>query len=311
MPFKSNPLKMNKAHFGFYTGVCWAKVGIVAGSFFLNSPSSYGQENVYYPNFFSSYKLHPVYVSPAYIPLEGRAEFSSGYKSLVGAFNQVSNYYFSAAKVWQGKTGNANVARLIFANEKDGPYISSPRAYANYAYRAKLADKTYLQAGLSIGFMSMDFSAPSSTLPQIFVPDANMALEFQWRGLQLGVASFQVLNSSSSTTVSRIVFQRYYQGMGQYSHTFISGWKLTAHALYRILPSQYNQGIYGFSVDYRKTLTLGALYSSNGMLSGQVGIHIKIQDDVVSILMAYNSTIINKLPRWQDNIELGLNYWIK
>ena len=44
--------------------------------------------------------------------------FRSGYKSLVGAFNQVSNYYFSAAKVWQGKTGNANLARLFFANEK-------------------------------------------------------------------------------------------------------------------------------------------------------------------------------------------------
>ncbi|MBY0427570.1 MAG: type IX secretion system membrane protein PorP/SprF [Cytophagales bacterium] len=277
----------------------------------LITQKSWSQENVYYPNFFSVYQFHSNQFSPAYMPDEGKAEFSVGYKSLIGPFHEVSSYYFSAARVFRNENGFAHSARVSFSNDKDGPYISSPRALANYAVMIKINYQTFLYAGLAAGGAGMFYAAPSSTQSSIFAPDGSIGLSFRWKKLILGASSLQIFNSSTNNGPRPLIFHRYYNLFGSVSKEWYPGWKLSGVALFRILPSMYNQGWAGLSVEYKKQVMLGANLALAGTLSVYGGWTAFINDDRLTISVVYNTNVFNVLPTWQNNIELGLSYSLR
>jgi hypothetical protein len=272
---------------------------------------AHSQENVYYPNFFSVTQFHGSQFSPAYIPLEGRFEFTSGYKSLIGAFHNVANYYFSGSRTLRDSNGNTHSFRVNFSNDKNGPYISSPKLMVNYAYKLRLASKTYITAGFAFGGAGISYSAPSSTMSDIYVPDGNIGLTIQWRNVSLSGASMQIFNSTSGQGTAPIIFHRYYQFYGSVYKDWYTGWKITGNAMFRNLPYQYNQAWGGLFLEYKKHVSIGANLAISGTLSSFMSWTAHLGEDLLTISFVYNSNIFNKLPTWQDNIELGLNYVLR
>lgn len=277
--------------------------------FYANKAVS--QENTYYPNFFSNTQFHGNQFGPTYIPNEGKAEFSVGYKSLVGAFHNVANYYFSAAKVFRNEDQTAHLARINFTNDKDGPYIASPRILANYAYKIRINSNAFLTAGLSFGVAGITFAAPSSTQSDVYVPDGSIGLSFKWKKLTIGGSSMQILNSSTRQGPNPVIFHRYYQAFGSIEKEWYTGWTLTGNGLFRYLPFQYNQAWAGLSLDYRRQFLIGANIAYAGTLSVFGGWTAFVGEDRMTISFGYNSNVFNVLPTWQNNIELGLNYLIR
>ena len=130
-------------------------------------------QNNYLPDYYSSVVVnHLALVNPAWINTnDTKASFNVLYKSRVGLLNDVSTQTAYADVTFKPDLHIRQVARVIFQNEKEGPYIASPKFYGNYSIRIPITEDISISAGLGLGVSAHDFSAPSGT-GHGSVPDA-------------------------------------------------------------------------------------------------------------------------------------------
>ncbi|MBC7389618.1 MAG: type IX secretion system membrane protein PorP/SprF [Opitutaceae bacterium] len=267
----------------------------------------WAQNSFYYPNSFNAYFLNFSQITPSFIPNEGKMELTSGYKSLTGAFRKISSYHFTAARIFK-RNDNAHLFRVQFYNEKEGTYISNPRAYANYGYQLSLNDNFKLISGISLGFAGLYYSAPNTTQSSFNVPDGALGLSIKSAWMEIGASAFQIFNSSFKPLSSTITLERYYNLYANAKKEWPSDWILKCYGLYRILPYTEPDIILSGTIGYTKNIEAGISVRYNSGISLFGVFSPAIGEDRLKLLINYNSPLFGLVPKYQSNIEIGLAY---
>jgi hypothetical protein len=259
-----------------------------------------------YPDIPATYSFNMPLVSPAYIPEGGKFFLGSIYKFKARESN-LAIFDINAAVVWDGLSRNKQLIRFSFSNEKEGPYISTPRAAVNYAYRLALANEIFLSAGISLGFVNRIYSAPTSTSQgNIFLPDGNIGLKITYKEFQIGGSVMQFLNFEASPFQSKQQLKSFYHLYGTYKHNLNAFWSLKEYVLLKVLPEVTTQFIGGVNIVYQDLYEVGISYYQRRGMTFQFIWGFGNDNYPLAISMAYNSSLFSKSPLWVDAFELGL-----
>jgi type IX secretion system PorP/SprF family membrane protein len=268
--------------------------------------------NIVYPDLYTMYQANMYLVNPAYVPNEARTDLNAFYKFQVGAFKEVSTMNFSAAKVFRKESGSAQSIRITVLDEKQGPYISSPRGYANYGYELALGEETSLAAGLALGFVGQNYSGVSTTgSTNFYLPDASAGLLFKWKQFNIGMASQQLLNSKTNTFYSQLELKRYYHFHLQHQVELGMNLKWNYYGMYRLFGTIPNELLVGTSLLLHDAIGLGVAVRSNSGISLYSEFMLDSERDRIKIIFNYNSPFFQLIPAYQSSIELGVGYVFK
>lgn len=270
-----------------------------------------GQSNFYSPSFFTAYFHQFSQITPAYIPKETHAEFLCGYKSMTGAFRKVSSFYGAASKSFENSKGQVHLVRLQFYNEKEGSYISSPRAYANYAFQLPLREELFAYAGVALGAVSVYYSAPTTTQSSYTLPDGSIGLGLKSSWFDVGASSMQLFNASYAPLQSTTTLQRFYHAYGTLQKQWPSEWGVRGRLLWRNLPAWSDEIVGSGSFFYSDRLEFGLNASQFTGLSVFTLLGMASDRDNLKLLLNYNSSFFALVPAWQNSLEVGLTYAIK
>lgn len=261
-----------------------------------------------YPDIYSSYAINKVVLTPSYIPTVGKYGMSGVYKFKPGESN-IALYDMSAVLVSNLENSNKQVFRISFYNEKEGPYITSPRGYGNYAYQVAISQNTMLSAGVALGFVSKQFSAPSATgIGNAFMPDANAGLSLQWKQFHSSIAMYQLFQSEGKAIDAKLKLNSYYQFYVNQVVVLNELWQLKPQVLLRVLPQVTNQWLGGISLGYKKQLEVASIYTQRRGVAFQAIVKIDNTYLPISISVLYNSGLLSQTPVWLNSMEIGVDY---
>jgi hypothetical protein len=280
------------------------------GIFFMHLAVCKAQVVPLYPDIPATYSFNMPLVTPSYIPVEGKYILSGIYKFKPKESN-LAIFNMNATIVFYGKSRNKQLVRLNFSNEKEGPYISTSRAYANYAYKLALTHNLNMSAGISLGFVNKLYMTPSSTdQGSFFLPDANIGLTIKYKELETGGSVMQFLSSADTPLQSQQQLKRFYHIYGMYKHDVSAYWTLREYMLVKILPEVTTQFIGGFSTIFRDLYEAGFVYYQRRGMTFQLVYGLTSEKYPLAFSMAYNSSLFSQSPIWVDSFELGLKVQI-
>lgn len=259
-----------------------------------------------YPDIPATYTFNMPLVTPAWVPHTGKYMLGGIYKFKAKEPN-LAIFDLNAAVILEGKRQNKQLIRLGFSNEKEGPYISTPRGSANYAYRLALANDFFLTAGISMGFVSRVYTAPTSTSQgNLFLPDGNIGLSMTIKKVEIGGALMQFLNSEASPIQAKQQLKNFYHFYALHQHDFSVYWSLKEYLLVKVLPEVTTQIIGGASILYQDLYEVGVVYYQRRGMTFQLVWGLENDKFPMAISMAYNSSLFSESPLWVNSFELGL-----
>lgn len=269
----------------------------------------FSQHAAVYPDIFGAYFNNMALISPAYVPEEVKMNLSLSYKTRTGALNKISTLNFAFTRVFNVSKPNNHVLRLYFYNEKDGPYIHKPRAYANYAYKIKLAENTYVSTGIALGFAQTGFTAPSATANGNSIsPDGSLGITFTHKKLNIGFATCQMFNSAVNPVVAPITYKRYFNSYIHYDFRLSPFVMLKSGFLWRALPTMQDDLCLFGMFEYKQLISLGSCYNYSKSLSFVLSANLRVGKESVFLSFVYNTPFFTKLPAWTDSVEMNGAY---
>jgi hypothetical protein len=270
-----------------------------------------GQSGVpLYPDVFSGFFLIPSSVNPSYVPEEGNVNLAAYYKFRAGALSDVNSFLFMGEKIFRGEEAMTHAGRILVFNEREGPYISKPRGYFNYALELALAKEAFLNAGISLGFSSVNFSAPSAS-GSVFLPDGSLAVGFKVKNISASVVSAQVFNTEGVAASSAVRLARYYNFILSGEKELSPFWKINISAYWRKLPELNDQWYFSGLLQYHETLQAGIIYKYERGLSFPVKLGLNRNGNPLFISFIYNTGYLSKIPLWNNSYEIGIQYGVQ
>ena len=106
-----------------------------------------------------SYKSQEPWINPSSSIDTARYHINMVANNTPGNRGNVGLYQLHAGFALNTADKRSQTIRVFISNEKEGPYISKPRAYINYALRMRISQKSYLSSGISYGFSSATINA--------------------------------------------------------------------------------------------------------------------------------------------------------
>lgn len=282
----------------------------ITGMLLFLSVIAQGQSGVVYPDVFSSYFNDISLINPAYIPQEGRLELKAIYKFRRGLLSDISTFAASGSKYWNTDKNTSQAGRLIFQNEREGPYISSPKTYLNYALRLTLSSNTSLMTGLSLGFSGLSFTAPSGA-GSVMLLDGGLGVILRHKKIDIGVSTLQMFNSEGVAISAPIRLQRYYNIHLTAEKSVTPALDLKGYFFLRNfnqIPDHLNAG---GSILLQRFIELGGLYKYRRGISFFGALTISQDTNPLILSLSYNSSLLSSSPLWSDSFELGLQYLLK
>lgn len=279
---------------------------VVVLYFFITMLPSFGQHGGVYPDQFSSYFFNTSLVNPAYIQKDGLSETVAQSKLRSGFYKDISTIAASVQKVFNTDKNQWHSGRLLFQNEKEGPYISTPRFYGNYAVRIGLGEKSGLLGGISLGFVNPNYHTPTKSISNTYL-DGSLGLMYQSERVTLGFSSNQMFNSNSGNSNVRI--RRYYNSL--LNAQLIRRESITANtyflwSYYTDLPSQLGGVI---SMLWNDWLEIGTGFKTR---QGSVFITSVTLDKAsihpIKMGLLYNSAILYPANLLGESLEISLSY---
>ena len=271
---------------------------------------SSAQTGRFYQDVFTTFFTNTALVNPSYVPEIGKVNLTATHKFRQGLLGDISTFSASGEKVWRSQESYTHVGRLIFVNEKEGKYISSPKAYANYALRINLSEETSLMSGIALGVSGINYSAPSGA-SSIMLPDGGIGIGLKHKKIHVGFSSLQVLNTSGTVITSKVRLQRYFNLNFTGEKAISPSISLKSHFLWRGLPYLSDQYIAAFSFVYKDMFEAGSLYFYPRGLSYFTLITLDTESNALQINLTYNSAALSINPVMGDSYEVGLRYCLK
>lgn len=270
--------------------------------------SVFCQSSAVYPDVLSSYFYNMASINVGYIPSNGTADFAVGYKFHEGQLKKVNTLSFAAGKIFRSTKGNTQMLRVLVYNEQNGPYISSPKGYFNYAYEVKLGEETSCFAGLALGVAGVYFSAPTFS-GATWMPDGSLGIGLRYRTLSLGASTLQMFNSSSSQLGDTYRLGRLYHFYGNLEQELGLDWKCNGYLLWRKLSATEDDLGVALSFTVREAFTLGSTLRYKAGMSFFTAFHLDARENKLLLALTYNAApIFTSLPTWQNSFEISLGY---
>lgn len=177
-----------------------------------------GQSEGIYVDEFSTYTYNLGLINAAYIPSTKESQIHFHSKNRNEPLSDVYRIGLSAQKVFtKGKTRTTAI-RVIASSEKEGPYISTSRAYLNYTLGLQLNKDLFLLAGTSLGFVNPSYNTPKKAQSAL-VLDGDIGLIFRYKTSLEGGLSMSHLFNSIAADVPGVMLNRYYKTYLNYSLT--------------------------------------------------------------------------------------------
>lgn len=238
--------------------------------------------------------------------MQDSTQLTSGitYKSRIGILNEVATIAAHAGvHLSQNKT---RAIRLVLFNEKEGDYINSPRAYANYANKININYNTALFAGVSLGYHGINYSAPSGAA-NLHTFDGNLGLILKHKKHELGICTEQILNNKKKILSATVYMKRYLQLYYKSQFNLNTSWHVYTHAL--IIPRKQHS-IYNVAglFCYRNLFELGPIVTFKRGIAYLVNFNLQTHKYIVKISLCYNTNILSKNSRYVNNYETSISY---
>jgi hypothetical protein len=280
---------------------------VVLFLFFIAMIPSFGQQGGLYPDQLSSYFFNPSLINPAYIQQKGTSEAIVQSKLRSGFYKDISTISASAQKVFNTQNNQWHSGRILLQNEKEGPYISTPRFYGNYGIRIGIGENTALMGGVSLGLVNPNFRTPTKSVSSTLL-DGALGFMFQSAKVAVGFSSNQIFNSSSDN--SRFIsLKRFYTT--QLNAVLLESDQVEVNSYflwtyYTDISSQFNGVISVFWNDWLEVgggyrIRQGTLFLASITLD-KTSLH------PIRMGLLYNSVILNTTNMLGESIEIILSY---
>ncbi|WMJ72035.1 type IX secretion system membrane protein PorP/SprF [Cytophagaceae bacterium ABcell3] len=273
------------------------------------SLSLQAQDSDLYPDLFSSFIFNPSLINPGYVSDEGVLDLIGNYKQRTGPFSAIATYAFTATGYRRQDNGVVHTGRVFMFNEAEGPYISRPRAYLNYANRMPLAEDLFLSAGLALGFAGNTYSAPTvSGVGSSFVPDGHVGIMLSSSKFSGGVSAMQIFNTEASPLAGVLTYRRYFNLFFSAQHEFTPDWAVKGFLTYSHYRELDPASDVGFFLNYKDLISFGSSYRYLRGSAIFFSVNIPQAENNILLSFAYNSPLFSSRPLWQNSLEITLGY---
>lgn len=264
-----------------------------------------GQLYSLYPQLNSTFQQQKVWVNPGYVSEEG--SYNLNFQTHFRTVNRgQAGLYFFDGGTWIRKDSMAHGFRVLVSNEKEGPYISRPRAYFNYTQLRKLTRQWSLYSGVSVGFFSTFITASTATSNNNFMlPDGNIGVGIKNHRLDAGISIMQVFDNEIEV-LRNIKLSRYYHYHITYSQPLNDVFTVSLSGFYRHFLDLKNQLTTSLEANYKNQLGMGMLYHSLNGVSFYFHYSGEVYQTNYSLFLTYNSGVTAASRKLSQSMEMGL-----
>lgn len=240
------------------------------------------------------------------MPLTGESEAILQSKVRSGVYSDISTLAANIQKTIQSDR-QWHSGRLMFQNEKEGPYISRPRFYGNYSIRISINNKWTLFGGAAIGLVNSNYNTPSKVI-NTTLPDGALGIILTYENSLFGMSSNQIFNNFPSSIPS-IKLNRYYNFHFETTIPIQEDIDFKTYLACRYfsdIPAQIN-GI--FSLLFNAIIETGVGYNyQRGTAFFTSYIMKKENINLLKIGVLYNNSLLQKSQVLGNSLELNLGY---
>lgn len=264
-----------------------------------------GQQYSLYPQLNSTFQQQKVWINPAFVSEAGNYNLNFQKHFRTVNRGQAGLYFFDAG-TWIRKDSMAHGFRVLVVNEKEGPYISRPRAYFNYAFSRQLTYHWALYSGASFGFFSTFISAATATSNSNFMlPDGNIGFGIKNKRLDVGFSIMQAFDNEIAE-LSNVKLSRYYHYHWSYKQPIASDFIVELSGFYRQFLDLKNQLTTSLEVNYKSQLGMGSLYHTLTGVSFYFNYSGEVNQTNYSLFLTYNSGLTAASRKLSQSMEMGL-----
>jgi hypothetical protein len=269
--------------------------------------NAYGQTAPSYPDFFSSYFFNTYVINPSYISENVSFTLNSYYKFREGSFSDINTFFAGGEKIIYSDRSYTHGIRLMVFNEKEGQYISRPKAYINYAVEIPVTSDTRICSGLSAGISSANFTAPSGS-GNVILPDGTAGAGLKIRKYYAGISSSQIFNSEGVAIRAPVKLQRFYNFQVEGEQQLSAFFSVKEYFLWRSLP--YFRDMWNLSVllNVKEAAGAGITYKGFQGFSFPAYLRINPSGNSLQLTFTYNSNLMTNTSAWNESFEIGLKY---
>ncbi len=265
-------------------------------------------QQLLYPDYFLVYTNTPYLNDPSYIPETGKFNLNFSYKAR-RVSSDISTIVFSAEKIFRNDKGSNHLIRAIAFNEKEGPYISYPRGYLNYARSILLGKNISLYSGLSLGIAGVNFTLPSGGGSARFA-DGSIGVGIRIKSLRIGISSLQIFNSHGQAISQSLQLMRHFALSAEGAIKLNESYLLKYNTLIKFLPTIPDHYHAGLGISYQKIVETGLHYNHFRGITGFIAIQFFPNINPLYLNFGYTSAIFNKAGNYQEAYEISIRYSI-
>ncbi|MDB5272542.1 MAG: hypothetical protein JWO58_909 [Chitinophagaceae bacterium] len=275
-------------------------------------PSCIAQPGAGFPvqfiQFFKTYNL----INPASIGKDAPLSFSTGNKSLTGAFNGVRTFYFNANVQLNPseKRSPRHVLGLSFANDKEGTFINRNRASLLYAFHLPISKRLTLSAGADIGFLNFAYKASNiSAGGSAFAPNADVGLWLSRSDFNIGVSSNQIIASRLTPIDATYTIERHYNLIAEKTFEVSPYISLTPAFVFRWFDQNYYNADFALImlIQENVSVAVGYKYQSGASMSGGLE-KIKLGRHALKMMFSYYTPISGITSYNAQSYELSFQF---
>ena len=201
--------------------------------------------------------------------------------------------------------------RGIVFSETEGPYISRPRWYGNYAFQLQLAEVVSVSLGVSYGYVQNKYDAATVLNGNSGVSDGAVGIKLNYKLLEFGASSLQLFNNSIVTGEKvTLELARYYTFTGVYQIPISSQFSIHPSVYYRFLPYGVNDVLLTTELVYDERFSFGVIEEIRKGVAFFLQANDLMYDVPLTVLLLYRTTMFSNVPAQFNHFEIGLGYSI-
>ncbi len=252
------------------------------------------------------------FYNPAFVNINSKASVDLGNQFYTGLYSKIENHYFLAGLDVVGKD-SARTKHIISVkafNEKEGDFITRPKAYLSYAGHVRLSEDYFLGAGASLGMVGYIYKATNvSGGGSATVPDAELGMSFYGRGLRLGISANQLFNKVMLPKELTFRWRRYFTAYLEKGWEFGENHSFTLFAQQLFISQQKDVRDVGGYLVLNRHIELGIMEYIGEKVTFVAGLReLSWGDNAVHLLFAYSVPHTSASQANNQSFEIVLRY---
>ncbi|MBX9853465.1 MAG: type IX secretion system membrane protein PorP/SprF [Cytophagaceae bacterium] len=190
-----------------------------SGAFFLSvlCHSGMAQVNSSLPNYFDQFFNNYYLLNPANTDSSYKISVKFSDKTQIGLFQGINKIYLDADLKVPSSGNNFHCFGIQAINNKEGDFIHKNKFTGRYSWRTQISEKSFLSAGISLGFINYSFSSSQAGGGgSSITPDGNAGIWYLRKNLSAGFSIQQIFNGKIRPVNQPFILNRYYNFTAKY-----------------------------------------------------------------------------------------------